>query len=621
LIVYNSYDELGQLQAKKVGGVPGIDYASTAGLQTVDYTYNVRGWLKMINQDQNNDNDLFNFSLNYNDPTLSGATALFNGNISETHWETANDNTARNYQYNYDALNRIERATGSSTNYSLTNVDYDKNGNITALARNGHTNSGATSFGAMDNLVYTYDSGNKLTNVADNNASDSYGFVDVNGSGTEYTYDSNGNLTSDLNKGITDIDYNHLNLPTQVTVSNSEHSGNVQFIYAADGTKLRKIVSSTGATTDYAGSFVYENGNLAQFGQPEGYIEPDGSGGYDYFYNYLDHLGSVRLTYSDFNGNGSIEPSSEIVMERNTYPFGMPHKGYNGGINGRENNYQTYLGQEINKELGLDWLTFRYRNYMPEIGRFFGVDPISEEYFSISTYQFAHNSPVWKIELEGLEGKGTSKPDYLAGPNPLPKNIQKAKEIASRPKRNVFSGTATLRGKYASIGLKGQLGTSGVKVNVSVAEGKVGTTVDNEKTTLDGTLNVVKISSEIKVGEIGKAKVSGTLGKVEGTLASNGENEGEISLGTYDLSSTIGNVTETESGNILSSNEENSGVQNSSLKLESEDTTLSLKDSKIGLGVNAGPANLSGSMNLSEAGKWINDQIEFFTNLFNNKKD
>jgi hypothetical protein len=42
LIVYNGYDELGQLIAKKVGGMPGTDYDTTAGLQTVDYTYNTR---------------------------------------------------------------------------------------------------------------------------------------------------------------------------------------------------------------------------------------------------------------------------------------------------------------------------------------------------------------------------------------------------------------------------------------------------------------------------------------------------------------------------------------------------------------------------------------------------
>ena len=47
------------------------------------------------------------------------------------------------------------------------------------------------------------------------------------------------------------------------------------------------------------------------------------------------------------------------------------------------------------------------------IGRFFGVDPVTEEYMSISPYQFAHNNPVWKIELEGLEGQPTTNQDIV----------------------------------------------------------------------------------------------------------------------------------------------------------------------------------------------------------------
>jgi RHS repeat-associated protein len=72
-----------------------------------------------------------------------------------------------------------------------------------------------------------------------------------------------------------------------------------------------------------------------------------------------------------------------------------------------------FLGQERQDELGLNWDTFRYRNYDYAIGRFMGVDPITEDYMSISPYQFAHNNPVWKIELEGLEGVETSGTDVI----------------------------------------------------------------------------------------------------------------------------------------------------------------------------------------------------------------
>tara|TARA_R110002033_G_scaffold170860_1_gene214518 strand:- start:3676 stop:4989 length:1314 start_codon:yes stop_codon:yes gene_type:complete len=201
-------------------------------------------------------------------------------------------------------------------------------------------------------------------------------------------------------------------MPTEVKLNNS-NTQKINFTYAADGTKLRKLVNDGGniTTNDYAGSYIYINNVLKQFSHPEGYVAKNGNN-FDYVYHYKDHLGSVRLAYSDLNGNGSIDASTEILLERNTYPFGLEHKGYNSNVIS-ENNFQTYLGQELNKELGLGWLTFRYRNYMPELGRFFGVDPVSEDYMSISTYQFAHNNPVWKIELEGLEGLPTEGSDQI----------------------------------------------------------------------------------------------------------------------------------------------------------------------------------------------------------------
>ncbi|WP_141743558.1 RHS repeat-associated core domain-containing protein, partial [Weeksella sp. HMSC059D05] len=73
-------------------------------------------------------------------------------------------------------------------------------------------------------------------------------------------------------------------------------------------------------------------------------------------------------------------------------------------------NYK-FNGQEFQDELGLNWYKYRYRNYDPTFARFFSVDPITEDYYNISTYQFAHNNPAWKIEIEGLEGQETSGED------------------------------------------------------------------------------------------------------------------------------------------------------------------------------------------------------------------
>ncbi|WP_223270787.1 RHS repeat-associated core domain-containing protein [Subsaximicrobium wynnwilliamsii] len=321
-IVQNTYDALGQLTAKGIGGK-----TTQSRLQTVDYTYNIRGWLKNINDTDNLGSNLFGFRLNYNTAS-HGGTALFNGNIAETEWKTQSDNALRWYSYGYDALNRITVGTANSSNYDLTSVAYDKNGNIVNLLRKGHTamdgNGIVTQYGTMDNLTYSYQpNSNKLMIVSDT-GNDTFGFKDDHiGSGTDtsndYTYDANGNMLKDLNKGIgtstaNGILYNHLNLPTQVKFNNS-NTQKIDYFYDATGTKLEKVVTegtNPVKRTKYAGNYVYEKtGSAADvlkfFSQPEGYVEPKIPGnyslGFDYIYQYKDHLGNIRLSYMDAIGN------------------------------------------------------------------------------------------------------------------------------------------------------------------------------------------------------------------------------------------------------------------------------------------------------------------------------
>ncbi|UOB16279.1 hypothetical protein [Abyssalbus ytuae] len=191
-----------------------------------------------------------------------------------------------------------------------------------------------------------------------------YGFKDGTNTGNDYTYNENGNMTKDLNKGIgtsslNGIIYNHLNLPTEVKFDNS-NAKKINYIYSADGTKLRKTVNDNGnvITTDYAGNYIYENGSLKMFFHPEGYfdvtgIPPSGELEGAYVYQYKDHLGNIRLSYSDTDNNGSINASTEIIEENNYYPFGLKHKGYNSNINGVDHPY-GYNGMEEQNELGLE---------------------------------------------------------------------------------------------------------------------------------------------------------------------------------------------------------------------------------------------------------------------------
>ena len=311
----------------------------------------------------------------------------------------------RRYRYEYDALNRLQLAAynlgdnSQPNRYSESGITYDRNGNILTLQRMGHTNSGATTFDTMDNLIYTYDDGNKLSKVADS-ANDTYGFVDGTDVATEYSYDANGNMTSDANKGITSIVYNHLNMPTKITVTGS-NAGVLDYVYDATGVKLRKS-NSNGTITDYIGNYVYEGGSLKQITHPEGYIEPDGQGGYDYVYRYVDIWGNTRVTYADDNNDGSVD-ASEIRREQNYYPFGLEHKGYNNISYGVKNDLKTYQGQEFTEDLGLDTHEWKYRISDPSIGRFWQIDPLADEYVYNSTYAFQENKMGMGIELEGAE--------------------------------------------------------------------------------------------------------------------------------------------------------------------------------------------------------------------------
>ena len=435
LLTLNTYDELGQLTSKNVGGT---DITGAQALQKVDYSYNVRGWLKAINDVNRLGTDLFAFKINYNQKE-NGTAGLFNGNISETLWRTSADNVKRKYEYQYDDLNRLLTAdyskpglTSTPNNYAES-INYDKNGNITELTRYGNSDSdGMASANVIDDLKYFYDTnkGNVLVKVLDlssnpqgfnETADDSDG---INDQTEDYSYDENGNMTKDTNKAIESITYNHLNLPTKIVFSGTTN-GTISYLYNALGQKVQKKVvdATTTIITDYLTGFQYKNAILDFFPHAEGYVKfnygrvPSAIFRFSYVFNYTDHLGNIRVSYSKDQSTNVLK----ILEENHYYPFGLKHTNYNSDrlmyikegeiyrIRPVAPTVQTYKykynGKELQEELGLNMYDYGARNYDPALGRWMNMDPLAETSRRFSPYAYALNNPVYFIDPDGMEAQ------------------------------------------------------------------------------------------------------------------------------------------------------------------------------------------------------------------------
>ena len=164
---------------------------------------------------------------------------------------------------------------------------------------------------------------------------------------------------------------------------------------------MKQITDNGGSITthDYLNAFFYKDGTLEHFSHEEGRVVKEESGGtFAYEYFLKDHLGNTRV---------SFDATGTILQTDHYYPFGMRMGGSLANQTGVENRYR-YNGKELHTELNLGWYDYGFRWYDPAVARFVSVDPLAEKFHFLTTYQYASNTPVWAIDLDGLEGIVTS---------------------------------------------------------------------------------------------------------------------------------------------------------------------------------------------------------------------
>ena len=399
-LVDNVYDEVGRLLVDKRNGLPEL---------RTTYSYNLRSWLKGVSS------PLFSQTLNYQE-TINDISPCYNGNISSLFWRTAQNNASnalisspeKGYSFTYDGLSRLKDAVygeGASLNQNRNRFNeqitgYDKMGNILGLLRYGQT--GTDSYGLIDNLNLTYN-GNQLQSVYDNATNSVFGngmeFKDAAHETVEYAYDKNGNLTKDLNKNITEIQYNILNLPSHISFADGS---SIVYEYAADGSKVRTThtINDNVTSTVYCGNAIYENGSLKMLLNESGYYSFQDNK----FHFYIkDHQGNVRVVADE---TGKVDEVNDY------YPFG-------GLMSNACNNVQPYKynSKELDRKGGLNWYDYGARHYDATIGRWHAVDLLSEKYYDWSPYNYCLDNP---IKLIDSDGKAAIIPPFFFGTaNPL----------------------------------------------------------------------------------------------------------------------------------------------------------------------------------------------------------
>lgn len=417
-IQHFTYDDFGHITANDRGGTE-ADMA---------YSYDLlHGWLEGVASTGGFSQTLIRES--------HPSKPLYNGSISAMTWSVPGESTIRCYDYEYDGLNRLKvgryshlriAATGGGPSLSpLSNIPslfdkpfavgqdyyterigYDLNSNITNLTRYGLTNS--RRYDTIDDLSIEYE-GNQLTSVSDeasplvyDGASD---FKDAITPVNEYGYNANGALIYDLNRGIRQIEYDHLGNMCRICFQESSGSGvrpvtrNTEYVYSADGRRLRTAhmersmfigASATMDSIDYLGNLILRNGVPDKYLFDGGYVSFDADTRLGVHYYIQDYMGNNRMVV---NRDGTTEQITHY------YPYG----GVIGDIS-TNHSLQAYKfeGKELDRTFGLDWYDIQARQY-DAIGvpRWTSMDPLAEKYYGISPYAYCGGDPVNRVDKNG----------------------------------------------------------------------------------------------------------------------------------------------------------------------------------------------------------------------------
>lgn len=352
------YDKLGRLIGKSYPGDSINEYVPIES-----FSYNMQGWEDEHCVYVSDSVNIYTSKLHYYD-NISNVSPSFTGNITSWDW-TSDSNTNRTYKYSYDGTNRLTDAKEYENgilvnNYSEYDIRYDHNGNILSMIRKNESEPQI--------LNFSYN-GNRRA-------------------GNDFDYDANGNLTTDNLAGVT-AEYDIFNHP-RIIFGNGDYS--TEYCYLVDGTKIYSMMEETLSGYYYAGPFIYSKRDdsyelrCAVYGG--GRIFKDSNDNYSTIIYFKDHLGSTRL---------KVKGEDEIVGRYDYLPYG---ELVSNSMTVNYENDWLFGGKELETGNDISWYDSEAR-YLTTHGVFTSQDPLAEEYFSLSPYNYCASNPINIVDPSG----------------------------------------------------------------------------------------------------------------------------------------------------------------------------------------------------------------------------
>jgi len=288
--------------------------------------------------------------------------------------EDIDDQADKNYEYD-EIGNLVKDANG---NNPIT-IEWNVYGKIKSVRKSIGTAPGSYS----DYTEYTYDAaGNRISKV--------YYPAGMGAAitSTFYVRDASGNVMAVYQK-VEQYNPETVTMKqTEVHLYGSSRLGILNRDVDVSSTAPDNSVYAEGATNDKGYRLNFERGNK--------------------FFELSNHLGNVLVTITDrviqyqYAGSTAMYYEADVTSANDYYPFGMvmpdrkytANTGYRYGFNGKEKD------DDISKTTSYD---YGFRIYNPALGKFLSVDPLQEKYPNLTVYQFASNSPIAHIDLDGLE--------------------------------------------------------------------------------------------------------------------------------------------------------------------------------------------------------------------------